>query len=142
MAGSHPRRVWLVQCLACLLLWGIWGFLSKVLADQVGAVAAQILYTAGMLPVVLVAAWTAGGRALVANSRALLYALLNGSLSAAGTLAFFGALAKGPASVVSPMIAVYPLVTICLVVLHLGERISILRGCGAIAAVAGLALLS
>ena len=40
---------WLALCLACTLLWGVWAFLSKVLADRVGAIETQLLFTLGML---------------------------------------------------------------------------------------------
>jgi len=126
----------------CVLLWGVWGFLSKLLSDAVGAIEGQILYTFGMLPVVLAAAWTVGRRGLIASSRGMVYALLNGSLSAAGTLAFLAALAAGPVSLVSPMTSVYPIVTVCMAVVLLRERISVLQACGGLAAIAGLVLLS
>jgi len=57
-------------------------------------------------------------------------------------LCFFAALAAGPVSLVSPAISVYPLVTVCLAVFFLRERISGLQACGIVVAVAGLALLS
>ena len=138
---SH-RRHWLLLCLACLLLWGIWGFLSKILADAIGAVEAQILFTLGMLPPALFAIRTLHRRSLVASRRGVAYAVLNGLLTAAGSLCLFKAYESGPASQISPVIAVYPLVTVGLAMALLRERITALQALGALCAVGGLVLLS
>jgi len=133
---------WLALCLACTLLWGIWGFLSKLLADRVGAIETQLLFTLGMLPAGLIAAWHVGGAALVPSTRGIVYGLLNGLLTALGTLCFFAALGRVSASIVSPLIAAYPLVTVVLAAAILRERITPLQIAGAVFAVTGLALLS
>ena len=124
------------------MLWGAWGFLSKLLADAIGAVEAQILFTLGMAPAALVAGASVGWRGLVTSGRGVTYGLLNGLLTAVGTLCFFKALSVGPASIVTPLISVYPLVTVLLAVVLLRERISLVRMIGAFCAVLGLALLS
>jgi drug/metabolite transporter (DMT)-like permease len=67
---------------------------------------------------------------------------MNGLLTAVGSLCFFKALERGPASLISPLIAVYPLVTVALAMTLLRERITGLQALGAVCAVAGLALLS
>ena len=140
---SKRRWGWLVPCLFALLLWGVWGLVSKLLTDQVGSVEGQVLFSFGMLPVALFGAWKVGRRALVASPRGIAYGLGGlGLLAAAGNLCFFAALAAGPVSLVSPAISVYPLVTVCLAVFLLRERISGLQACGIVVAVAGLALLS
>jgi bacterial/archaeal transporter family protein len=133
---------WLALCLACTLLWGVWGFLSKLLADRVGAIETQLLFTLGMLPAGLIAAWRVGASALTPSPRGIVYGLLNGLLTALGTLCFFAALARVSASIVSPLIAAYPLVTVALAAAFLRERITPLQIAGAICAVIGLALLS
>jgi len=133
---------WLALCLACTLLWGVWAFLSKLLADRVGAIETQLLFTSGMLPAGLIAAWRVGAAALIPSPRGIVYGLLNGLLTALGTLCFFAALGRVPASIVSPLIAAYPLVTVALAALILRERIRPLQIAGAVCAVMGLALLS
>lgn len=140
--AASGRAGWWLMCCLCLVLWGIWGFLSKLLADAIGAVEAQILFTLGMAPAALVAGASVKWRGLASSRRGVTYGLLNGLLTAAGTLCFFKALALGPASIVSPMIAVYPLGTVALAMLFLHERITVIQGLGAVCAVAGLALLS
>jgi transporter family protein len=132
---------WWTLCMACTLMWGLWGFLSKLLADRTGAVATQLLFTAGMLPAAIIAQLAARGTVL-ASPRGATYGLLNGLLTGAGTLCFYAALARGPASLVSALIAAYPLVTIALALLVLRERLSRIQVAGAACAIAGLVLLS
>lgn len=132
---------WWTLAMGCTLMWGLWGFLSKLLADRTGAVATQLLFTAGMLPAALIALAAARGGVL-ASWRGTAYALANGLLTGAGTLCFYAALARGPATLVSALIAAYPLVTIALAMLVLRERPSGIQLAGAACAVAGLALLS
>lgn len=139
---TELRREWLLLCAACLLLWGIWGFLSKLLADSVGAVAGQILFTLGMIPPALVALRRLPPRALVSSPRGVAYGLSNGLLTGLGTLAFMRALESGPAALVSPAIATYPLVTVAIAMTTLGERITLIQTTGAVIAVAGLGLLA
>jgi transporter family protein len=144
MATDSKRRWgWLVHCVIALLLWGVWGLVSKLLTDRVGSVEGQVLFSFGGLPVALFGAWKVGRRALVASTAGIGYAVTGlGFLAAAGNLCFFGALAAGPVSLVSPAISVYPLVTVCLAIFLLRERISLPQACGIVMAVAGLVLLS
>jgi bacterial/archaeal transporter family protein len=139
---KSPAGGWWSLCAACLVLWGIWGFLSKLLADRVGAIDSQLLYTAGMLPAALGAIVGIPARELFKSTRGIAYGLLNGLLTGAGTLCFFQALSEGPASVVTPMIAVFPLVTVALAIAFLKERLSWWQAAGALCAVLGMAMLA
>jgi bacterial/archaeal transporter family protein len=138
---TAPVRCWWPLCAACLALWGIWGFLSKLLADRVGAIESQLLFTMGMLPAALIGIIGLAGRELVKSRRGIGYGLLNGVLTGVGTLCFFEALSKGPASMVTPMIAAFPLVTVALAIVLLKERLAWWQAAGALFAVAGMALL-
>lgn len=141
-AASSVRSRWRALCAACLLLWGIWGLVSKLLADAVGALEGQLLFTLGMVPVAVLIAANAARRDLVASTRGVWFGVLNGLLTGLGTLCFFAALSGASASLVSPIVATYPLVTVALAVLLLREKISAMQAVGAVCAVAGLELLS
>lgn len=139
---SELLNHWLVLSIACLFLWGLWGFLSKLLADRVGATQSQVLFTVGMLPAALIGAFAAGRQALVQSGRGVAYGLANGLITAVGTWCFFAALSQTSASLVSPVVAAYPLVTVALAIVILRERISWRQVAGGLCAVAGLVLLS
>jgi transporter family protein len=130
------------MCASCLVLWGLWGFLSKILADRVGAIETQLLYTTGMLPAALIGITAISGRQLTQSRRGITYGLLNGLLTGLGTLCFFQALATQSASVVTPMIAAFPLVTVALAIILLKERLAWWQTAGALCTVLGMGLLS
>lgn len=133
---------WFVLSITCLFLWGLWGFMSKLLADRIGATQSQVLFTVGMLPAAVLGAIIAGRQQLIRSVRGVAYGFANGLLTALGTWCFFAALARTSASLVSPVVASYPLVTVALAIVILRERISWRQVAGGMCAVAGLVLLS
>jgi uncharacterized membrane protein len=52
---TEPQRfpVWLWYALLCIFWWGLWGFFSKIGSAAANPLQLQILFTLGMLPVVL-----------------------------------------------------------------------------------------
>jgi transporter family protein len=70
-------------------------------------------------------------------------AILGGLLNGSGALASFAALeAGGKASVVIPLISLYPLVTVAGACVFLGERLTLRQGFGILCALLAVALLS
>ncbi len=128
-----PRWFWLA--LLALLCWGVWGLLAKICSGRMTAQALQILFVAGMLPTVLAASWRAGF-AIQRDARGVVYGILNGVLATFGMLAFYVAMARGKASVVGPVTALFPLFTVLGSVLFLKEKLNWMQGCGILLAVA------
>jgi uncharacterized membrane protein len=60
----------------------------------------------------------------------ILLALLSGFFEGIGTVALYRALASGPASLVMPLFALYPAVTIVLSFIFLKERLSLMQTTG------------
>ena len=94
-------------------LWGVWGFLSKVATQQLPPQAVYLLAICGHAAV-LIYLWLAGGLTLTGYPWALAAGIVAGLCMAFGLLCFFKALAGGAASVVVPLTALYPLVTVVL----------------------------
>jgi len=114
---------WLGFSLMALVLWGLWGFFSKVATLQLPPQAAYVIAIMGHL-VVLVYLWAGPGLALTWQPWGLAAASAAGLCMAFGLLCFFQALALGAATVVVPLTALYPLVTVLLSVLWLREKVS------------------
>ena len=76
------------------------------------------------------------------HSPGIVYALLAGATGALALVAFYNALSAGKASIIVPLTALYPVVTIVISFLILSERISPLKGVGIALAVAAIILLS
>lgn len=145
--ASLPRILgvprWLAFSLLTILLWGAWGAVSKVASDGVDANTNQIFFTFGLLPLILMV-WrsprnTGGGEK---RRTGLAWAFLTGILGGTGNIAFFRALAMGKASIVAPVTALFPLVTVILAVTLLHERVGTAQKVGLALALTAIYLLS
>jgi transporter family protein len=122
-------------------LWGLWGFFSKLAAQQLPTGAAYLLSIAGHLAVVGYLA-TTGGLAIPWQPAGVAAALGAGLCMAFGLLCFFKALAGGAAGMVVPLTALYPMVTVVLSWTLLHEDFTLRHLAGVILALAAVWLLS
>jgi bacterial/archaeal transporter family protein len=148
---SQKRPAWLLWSLATIVLWGMWGLVSKVASSEADVYANQLLYTVGLIPLMLFAAWTVWRQSSRENrseskrdpGKGAFWAFLTGILGGLGNLAFFLALGKGgQASIVAPATALFPMVTVLLAVLFLKERLGRAQWTGLALAFAAIYLLS
>jgi transporter family protein len=137
-----PR--WLAFSLLTILVWGAWGAVSKVASDGVDADTNQVFFTLGLLPLIAIV-WRSPRNAGGAEGRrsGIAWAFLTGILGGTGNIAFFHALVMGgKASIVSPVTALFPLVTVVLAVTLLHERVGIAQKSGLVLALGAIYLLS
>ncbi len=132
---------WLGFSLIAVGLWGLWGFFSKVAAQNLPTGAAYLLSITGHLAVVGYLAAT-GGLAIPWQSGGLAAALGAGLCMAFGLLFFFKALADGAAGVVVPLTALYPMITVVLSWALLHEAFTLRHLAGVGLAMAAVWLLS
>lgn len=140
-----PR--WLLWSLATIVLWGTWGLVSKVASAGVDAYTNQLLYTVGILPLMVFVAWTVhrseAGEKREHRGAGVSWAFLTGILGGVGNIAFFEALVKGGnASVVAPVTALFPMVTVLLALIFLKERLGHVQWLGLGLAFVAIYLLS
>jgi transporter family protein len=140
--GGLPR--WLVFSLATILLWGVWGAVSKVSSDAMDVNTNQVFFTLGLLPLILIV-W----RSSRVNTKSeglktgIAWAFITGVLGATGNIAFFHALGVGGnVSIVAPVTALFPLVTVVLAVTLLRERMGPAQKVGLALALVAIYLLS
>jgi transporter family protein len=120
--------MWLLWSIATIVLWGLWGLVSKVASDGVDVYVNQLLYTVGLAPLMIFVAWTvyrhSPRETTAARRKGIFWAFLTGILGGLGNLAFFQALVKGgEAAIVAPVTALFPMVTVLLAVVFLKERL-------------------
>jgi bacterial/archaeal transporter family protein len=132
---------WLLYALLCVFWWGIFGVLAKLGSNQVAPRQMQILFTAGMLPL-LAAAFLNAGRRVDTDRLGVLYGILNGVLAGLGGLAYFAAMEKGKASLVGPVTSLFPLLTVVLAVLILRERMNRIQIAGIVLGMISIVILS
>lgn len=137
-----PR--WLAFSLLTILVWGAWGAISKVASEGVDAYTNQIFFTFGLLPLIAIV-WRSPRNAGAGPERrkGIAWAFLTGILGGTGNIAFFRALVMGgKASVVSPVTALFPFVTVILAVTFLHERVGTAQKIGLVLALVAIYLLS
>lgn len=137
--------VWLFYSVLTIACWGAWGAVSKIASDDIDANTNQILFTLGLLPLIAIAARSpkllcgAGG----VRRTGIGWAFLTGILGGTGNIAFFRALVVGgEASVVVPVTALFPLVTVILALAFLRERLGRSQKIGLALALTAIFLIS
>ena len=135
------ENLWLLFTLATMLLWGLWGFFSKMatlsLRDVDAAIYQAIGYVLVMGVAIFVVRFQAGGKPI-----GILYAVLSGVSVALATFFFFLAITRGRSVVVVSMTALYPLVTLALSAIFLHEVLTLRQLLGVGLALGAIVLLS
>jgi transporter family protein len=126
--GLSVIPVWLRWSLATIVLWGVWGLVSKLASEGVDTYTNQLLYTVGLLPLMVLVMRSPRLRNDTKGTRAyrwgIFWAFLTGVLGGTGNIAFFQALVTGgKASIVAPVTALFPVVTVLLATTLLHERL-------------------
>jgi transporter family protein len=142
LASREDDVNWLGFSLLAVGLWGLWGFLSKVATLHLPTGAVYLLSITGHLAVIGYLTAT-GGLTIPWQPAGLAAALGAGLCMAFGLLCFLMALsAGGTASVVVPLTAIYPLITVILGWLVLQEGFTLRRLVGVALALTAVWLLS
>jgi len=133
---------WVVFSLLALLLWGLWGFFSKLSTWYLDPKSATIMQGIAALAVTLAVIALLGARPQV-HPLGLTTAFIAGLALWSGMVAFIYALGSGgKAAVVVPMTALYPLVTIILSLGVLKEKVDAVHALGILLALIAVFLLS
>ena len=134
---------WLRYSLLTIVVWGVWGVVSKIVSDRIDANTNQVFFSLGLPPLMLVVLRSPRMRGGNSRRGGIAWAFLTGILGGTGNVAFFHALVKGgQASIVVPATALYPLVTVILASWFLRERMRRIQQFGLVLALAAIYLLS
>ena len=135
-------HIWLGFAILALVLWGITGVTQKLSTNRISSERSFLWFCVAMTAlsgVVLVVAHPHWGM----GSAILLCSVAGGVLNGLGAWTSFRALESGgKASIVISLISLYPLLTVILAVLLLGERLTWAQTAGAVLAIAAAILLS
>lgn len=137
-SASPKHRVWLLNAMATVVLWGIWGAFSGI-SPQRGFPETLVycVWALTMIPPALVVVAQAGWKIDV-NPRAILYGVAVGALGAGGQMMLFYAVTRGPAYLIFPVISLSPVVTIALSFVLMRERTSRIGAVGIVLALLAL----
>ena len=131
--GSIP---WLPGALLALASWGIWAFLTKAVGARVSWPAMMVMFGAFTLVLGLL---SGPGRMRLDGPHGL--ALVAGGSGALGFLFFYRALARGPATAVIPIAALYVALAAVLAFVFLAEPVTVKKLVGLACAIAAMMLL-
>jgi len=134
---------WLFFSLLSMLLWGVWGLISKLAVELTSPYQNQVVSTAGLLLSLTLFVRSknlgAGGN----RRRGAFWAFATGLCGGVGNVALFLSFNHGgKASIVVPLSGVYPLVSVVLALVFLREKLSRVQIVGIGLAVAALILLN
>jgi len=135
-------HLWLAFSVLALVLWGISGITQKLATNRITSERSFLWFCWAMVAlsavVMLVVHLKWGLGRLVVIS-----AIAGGALNGLGAWTSFRALESGgKASIVISLVSLYPLLTVLLAVLILGERLTGLQTMGAFTAITAAILLS
>jgi transporter family protein len=141
LSGWHDLfSSWMLYALLTLVLFGMSCITQKLATRCISDELCTIFFTIGFVPLAIVI-WVAGSPLWNLSIKDWVLGIAVGLLMATATLALFAAFRRGEASVVTPLVALYPLVTVILAVVFLNEHLDAIKIAAiAIALIAGMAL--
>jgi transporter family protein len=135
-------HAWLGFAFLALILWGITGVTQKLSTNRISSERSFLWFCWAMVAlsaVVLLVAHPHWGL----GRTVVLCAIAGGALNGLGAWTSFRALESGgKASIVISLISLYPLLTVVLAVILLGERLTWMQSAGAVVAITAAILLS
>lgn len=132
---------WIMLALMATFIFGFWGYFPKLATQYLEPRTALLYQNVGTLlsSVVLFAVLKVR---FTIHPRGILFSVLAGIAGTVGTLFMLMALTKGKVSVVVPLTALYPVVTVLLAALTLKEPITIRQGIGLCLSLVAIYLMS
>ena len=135
---------WAAAAVLAMLLWGVWGVLLKIVSSgarwhevYLASNTAILVFMAGILAV------KGPGSMMGHGARWFLLAFAAGAMGTLGYILLVLSLQwGGRASIVIPLTSLYPLVTVVLSAVALGEPIDARRALGILMAAAAIVLLT
>lgn len=139
MGSNIPS--WLIYSIACIILWGLWGVVFKIAYKSLSWIQIYFLSSIASFSVTI-ATYILYRENISFTNKASYIALSAGLLGGLGYLFFIKALENGKSSIVLPLTAMYPAITVILAIVFLGEKISIYQLIGIILALIAVIFLS
>jgi len=132
---------WYWLSLATMVCWGAWGIFGKLASAQINSKFLNLISISASF-LLLWTLFLVTGFKVEKNAGGIGYAALAGVAGAIGSVFFYLALKQGKTSVVVPLTALYPLITVALSVLFLKEELTGVKIVGIVLALVASILLS
>jgi bacterial/archaeal transporter family protein len=141
---AYLRSPSILFSILTVFLWGGWGLDSKFVVDRISPYLNQVVFSAGLLPLLLWILFSKNLRRTTGERRkGAYYGLITGFFGGTGNIAFYLALARGgKASIVVPLVGLAPLVTVIMALFLLKESLNRVQILGLLLALISIFLLS
>jgi len=133
--------MWLFYSLITIICWGFWGVMLKMALNHISWQQSTIISTSVSVPVCLLI-YIYYKPSISLSSPGFYPALAVGLINSIALVSNYLAIGLGKLSVVTPLIALYPLVTIALSIYVLNENITLTQGLGIVFAAIAIVLFS
>ena len=132
----------LIFAVAAVLLWGVWGIFLKLATNYISPTNSLVYSAIGSFCVVIIVFFLSGFKIDWSYNKGIGYSVFAGFIGTLAVLFFIYAISKGKVSVIVSFTSLYPIITLLLATMILGESISIRQGVGVGLALVALLLLS
>ena len=130
--------------LIAIISWGLWGFLGKIATKYNSGIAvtalSHLVFPTASIILFIVMKFT---KETISWSTVGIWSIvLSGMVATLGTVFFYFALAKSPASVVVTLTSVYPAITVILAIVFLKETLNLFQSVGFVLIIIGIIFMS
>lgn len=132
---------WFFYSTLAIVAWGIWAFLPKLAVTWLDPKSALIYEAVGGIITGLIAFCMIGSN-IGTDLRGVVPAILTGVAGYAGLICFMLALRTGKVSVVAPLTALYPVISVVLALVFFREKLNLVQLAGVALAVVSVILIS
>ncbi|MFB3923364.1 MAG: EamA family transporter [Terriglobia bacterium] len=134
--------IWLIYALIALIFWGITGVTQKLSTNHISTQLSFLWFAIAFVPIALVILASVSLDWHL-TTKVFALAVIGGALNGLGAYTSFAALEHGgKASIVIPLVYLYPLVTIVLAIVFLHEKLTGVQIAGIVLAIGAAILLS
>jgi transporter family protein len=134
-------KEWVLPTMGTFICWGLWSFIPKITTRYIDPKSAVIYEVIGGIFLSLVVLYFLNFR-LETHPKGILLAVTAGLVGFVGALCFLFAVSKGPVSIIAPLSALYPILSIILAMVFLNEAVTVKQGIGILFAVVAVILVS
>jgi transporter family protein len=134
-------KEWILPTMGTFICWGLWSFIPKITTRYIDPRSAVIYEVIGGIVLSLIVMSFMNFR-LEIHPKGIALAGMAGLVGFVGALCFLFAVSKGPVSIIAPLSALYPILSVILAVIFLNETVTIKHGLGILFAVLAVILVT
>ena len=134
-------KEWVLPTVGTFICWGLWSFIPKITTKYIDPRSAIIFEVIGGIVLSLIVLSVTNFR-LEVHPKGIAWAGMAGLVGFVGALCFLFAVSRGPVSIIAPLSALYPILSVTLAIIFLNETVTIKQGLGIIFAVLAVILVS